>query len=93
MQDAEAVLEIGETTTAEVVADTDAILQVLSNLIENGIKYGQARNEPHCRILVSAHEVSEPDGSFGPGGAVEFIHPGEFPKLSVPRIAALPATV
>jgi len=72
VQDAEAVLEIGETTTAEVVADTDAILQVLSNLIENGIKYGQARNELHCRILVSAREVSDPDGSFGPGGAVEF---------------------
>jgi two-component system, OmpR family, phosphate regulon sensor histidine kinase PhoR len=72
VQDTEAVLEIGETTTAEVVADTDAILQVLSNLIENGIKYGQARNEPHCRVLVSAREVSEPDGSFGPGGSVEF---------------------
>ena len=72
VQDTEAVLEIGETTTAEVVADTDAILQVLSNLIENGIKYGQARNEPHCRILVTAREVSDPDGTFGPGGAVEF---------------------
>jgi two-component system phosphate regulon sensor histidine kinase PhoR len=72
VQDTEAVLEIGEITTAEVVADTDAILQVLSNLIENGIKYGQARNEPHCRILVSAREVSEPDGYFGSGGAVEF---------------------
>ncbi len=44
VQDTEAVLEIGETTTAEVIADTDAILQVLSNLIENGIKYGQPRN-------------------------------------------------
>jgi two-component system phosphate regulon sensor histidine kinase PhoR len=72
VQDTEAVLEIGETTTAEVIADTDAILQVLSNLIENGIKYGQARNEPYCRILVSAREVSDPIGSFGPGGAVEF---------------------
>ena len=58
VQDTEAVLEIGEITTAEVIADTDAILQVLSNLIENGIKYGQARNEPYCRILVSAREVS-----------------------------------
>jgi two-component system phosphate regulon sensor histidine kinase PhoR len=60
VQDAEAVLEIGETTTAEVYADTDAILQVLSNLIENGIKYGQARNELHCRVVVSAHEISDP---------------------------------
>jgi len=60
VQDAEAVLEIGETTTAEVYADTDAILQVLSNLIENGIKYGQARTEAHCRVVVSAQEVSDP---------------------------------
>lgn len=72
VQDTEAILEIGEITTAEVIADTDAILQVLSNLIENGIKYGQARNESFSRILVSAREVSEPEGSFGPGGAVEF---------------------
>jgi two-component system phosphate regulon sensor histidine kinase PhoR len=60
VQDAEAVLEIGETTTAAVFADTDAILQVLSNLIENGIKYGQARDELHCRVVVSAREISEP---------------------------------
>jgi two-component system phosphate regulon sensor histidine kinase PhoR len=72
VQDTEAVLEIGEITTAEVVADTDAILQVLSNLIENGIKYGQARNEPYCRIIVSAREVSDPGISIGSGGAVEF---------------------
>jgi two-component system phosphate regulon sensor histidine kinase PhoR len=69
VQDAEAILEIGETTTTEVVADTDAILQVLSNLIENGIKYGKARNEPHCRVIVSAREVQDPVGS---DGAVEF---------------------
>jgi len=60
VQDAEAVLEIGETTTTEVYADTDAILQVLSNLIENGIKYGQARTDVHCRVVVSAHEISDP---------------------------------
>jgi two-component system, OmpR family, phosphate regulon sensor histidine kinase PhoR len=60
VQDTDAVLEIGEITNAEVIADTDAILQVLSNLIENGIKYGQARNEPYSRILVSAREVSDP---------------------------------
>jgi two-component system phosphate regulon sensor histidine kinase PhoR len=60
VQDTEAVLEIGEITTAEVIADTDAILQVLSNLIENGIKYGQPRNQSYSRILVSAREVSDP---------------------------------
>lgn len=66
VQDAQAVLEIGEVTTASVFADTDAIVQVLSNLIENGIKYGQARNGPNCRVIVSAREVS------GPDDAVEF---------------------
>src|SRR6185312_1035953 len=60
-QDAEAVLEIGEVTSVEVFADTDAIVQVLSNLIENGIKYGQGRNAVAPRVIVSAHEVSEPE--------------------------------
>jgi two-component system phosphate regulon sensor histidine kinase PhoR len=80
VQDTEAILEIGEITSAEVIADTDAILQVLSNLIENGIKYGQARNERYCRILVSAREVSDPIEAvefsvrdFGPGIASEHL--------------------
>ena len=60
VQDTHAVLEIGETTAAEVFADTDSILQVLSNLIENGIKYGQPRNEQHPRIIISAREVTDP---------------------------------
>jgi two-component system phosphate regulon sensor histidine kinase PhoR len=59
VQDEAAVLEIGETTTAEVFADTDAILQVLSNLIENGIKYGRTRNQ-QSRVIVSARELSDP---------------------------------
>jgi two-component system phosphate regulon sensor histidine kinase PhoR len=80
VQDTEAVLEVGEVTDAEVFADTDAILQVLSNLIENGIKYGQARDESHSRIIVSAREVSEPIQAvefsvrdFGPGIASEHL--------------------
>jgi two-component system phosphate regulon sensor histidine kinase PhoR len=80
VQDAEAVLEIGETTTAEVYADTDAILQVLSNLIENGIKYGQARADVHCRVVVSAREISDPIPAvefrvrdFGQGIALEHL--------------------
>lgn len=60
VQDEAADLEIGETTAVEVLADTDSMLQVLGNLIENGIKYGRARNAAHCRVVVSAREVSEP---------------------------------
>ncbi|WP_260738935.1 ATP-binding protein [Tunturiibacter lichenicola] len=80
VQDAEAVLEIGDISTAEVFADTDAILQVLSNLIENGIKYGQARNATHCRVVVSSRDVSDPIEAvefsvrdFGPGIASEHL--------------------
>ncbi len=60
VKDAEAVLEVGGTTSCEVLADSDSIVQVLSNLIENGIKYGQARGETHSRVILSAHEISEP---------------------------------
>ena len=35
------VLEIGEFPDAEVIADLDAIVQVLSNLIENALNYGR----------------------------------------------------
>lgn len=80
IHDAEAVLEIGEVTVAEVIADTDAILQVLSNLIENGVKYGQTRDVPHSRIVVACREVSEPVAAvefsvrdFGPGIASEHL--------------------
>jgi len=60
VQDEEAELEIGETTAMEVFADTDSMLQVLGNLIENGIKYGRPRNAARSRVVVSAREISEP---------------------------------
>lgn len=68
VQDEQAELEIGETTPAEVVADVDSMLQVLGNLIENGIKYGRPRNATRSRVVVRAREVEGPDGT----GAVEF---------------------
>ena len=50
VQDTAAVLEIGELTSREVFADQDAVMQVLSNLIENGVKYGRTReNSPRPR--------------------------------------------
>jgi two-component system phosphate regulon sensor histidine kinase PhoR len=68
VQDEAAELEIGATTSAEVFADTDSVLQVLGNLIENGIKYGRRRDAAQSRVVVSAREVQAPDGM----GAVEF---------------------
>jgi two-component system phosphate regulon sensor histidine kinase PhoR len=70
VQDEAAELEIGATTAAEVVADSDSMLQVLGNLIENGIKYGKARNAAQSRVVVSAREVSGLNGDTR--GAVEF---------------------
>ena len=60
VQDEHAELEIGDTTAAEVFADTDSMLQVLGNLIENGIKYGQSRSTKQSRVIVSARDVTEP---------------------------------
>jgi len=60
IQDEKAALEIGPTTSCRVFADTDAVLQVLGNLIENAIKYGRVKGEPFCRVVVSAREIVEP---------------------------------
>jgi two-component system phosphate regulon sensor histidine kinase PhoR len=41
VRDKHGMLEIGDFPDAEVVADLDAIVQVLSNLIENALNYGK----------------------------------------------------
>ncbi|HXE07653.1 MAG TPA: ATP-binding protein [Acidobacteriaceae bacterium] len=82
VQDEQAELEIGETTPAHVMVDSDSMLQVLGNLIENGIKYGRGRHAPQSRVVVSAREMDGPDGTgsvefsvrdFGPGIASEHL--------------------
>ena len=72
VQDAEAVLEVGETTSAEVFADSDSVLQVLGNLIENGIKYGQSRSSGRSRVIVSAREVPGSVGNLGDNGGAAY---------------------
>lgn len=80
VQDEEAKLEVGESTPVEVIADADAMLQVLGNLIENGIKYGRrGRSEP-SRVIVSAHALDDDSGlvefsvrDFGQGIASEHL--------------------
>jgi two-component system phosphate regulon sensor histidine kinase PhoR len=80
VQDEEAVLEIGDTTNCEVFADQDAIVQVLSNLIENGIKYGKSKGEGRSRVIVGVRELYESNGAvefsvrdFGSGIASEHL--------------------
>jgi two-component system phosphate regulon sensor histidine kinase PhoR len=77
VQDEEAVLEIGEAADCEVIADLDSIVQVLSNLVENAIKYGRLRPGERIRVVVSSRRI---DGAvefsvqdFGPGIASEHL--------------------
>ena len=60
VQEDEAILELGPLTDCQVFADTDAIIQVLGNLIENGIKYGQGKHGTVCRVVLSAKEIEDP---------------------------------
>jgi two-component system phosphate regulon sensor histidine kinase PhoR len=60
VQENEALLEVGEVTDCQVFADTDAVMQILSNLIENAIKYGTGKNGARSRVLLSAREVHDP---------------------------------
>ena len=66
VQENEAVLELGAVTDCQVYADSDAVMQVLGNLIENAIKYGRPRGGGQVRVLLSAREV------YVPYDAVEF---------------------
>ncbi len=52
-----AELEVGEVTAGAVIADPDAVVQVLSNLMENGIKYGRRRGGERAHVLVEARAV------------------------------------
>ncbi len=60
VQENEATLEVGAVTECQVFADTDSVMQVLGNLIENAIKYGQPKHDRHARVVISAREVAEP---------------------------------
>ena len=60
VQENEATLQLGQITDCQVFADFDAVMQVLGNLIENAIKYGQPRGDAHARVILSAREVHEP---------------------------------
>lgn len=54
LMDRGVVLEKSETSNAVVLADTDAVLQVLSNLLENAVKYGGGK-----RILIGSRAAGE----------------------------------
>jgi two-component system phosphate regulon sensor histidine kinase PhoR len=80
VQENEGTLEVGELTNCQVFADTDAVMQILGNLIENAIKYGRAKNGARARVVISAREVGEQEvvefsvRDFGMGIASEHVN-------------------
>jgi two-component system phosphate regulon sensor histidine kinase PhoR len=60
VQENQARLELGAVTATQVFADSDAVMQVLSNLIENAIKYGHPGGGGPSRVVISARDVTEP---------------------------------
>jgi two-component system phosphate regulon sensor histidine kinase PhoR len=80
IDEASAIVEIADLSEAEVLADPDSAVQVLSNLIENAIKYGRDRATGVARVVLSSHAVSDPAPAiefsvrdFGPGIASEHL--------------------
>jgi two-component system phosphate regulon sensor histidine kinase PhoR len=72
LMDADAKLETAEVAPVDVMADPDAILQVLSNLIENAVKYaGGERIVVGCRKAGPLAEFFVRD--FGAGIASEHL--------------------
>jgi two-component system phosphate regulon sensor histidine kinase PhoR len=52
-------LEIGDFPDVEVVADLDAIVQVMSNLIENALNYGRGRGGEGANVVVETEWMTE----------------------------------
>jgi two-component system phosphate regulon sensor histidine kinase PhoR len=50
-------LEINVTAEGEVVADMDAVVQILSNLIENALNYGRAASASGARVQLMAERL------------------------------------
>jgi two-component system, OmpR family, phosphate regulon sensor histidine kinase PhoR len=57
LRETNADLEVGEVADVEVLADLDAVVRVLSNLIENAFKYGSGPKG--ARVIVSAEQDTE----------------------------------
>jgi len=57
VRDSGGQLQLREVADADVMADSDAVVRVLNNLIENATKYG--RGETETRIVMSAVETGD----------------------------------
>ena len=71
-------LEVNVSAEGEVVADSDAVVQILSNLIENALNYGRGANGARVQLAVDRpvshpHEVRFRVRDFGGGIAWEHL--------------------
>lgn len=71
-------LEVNVTAEGEVIADSDAVVQILSNLIENALNYGRGANGARVQLTVDklaggAQEVRFRVRDFGGGIAWEHL--------------------
>ncbi len=65
-QDAGVKIEATDLLSQTVLADHDAVIQILMNLIENAVKYGRERTTQSSRVVISTKLVTQP------ASAVEF---------------------
>jgi two-component system phosphate regulon sensor histidine kinase PhoR len=71
-------LEVNVTAEGEVIADADAVVQILSNLIENALNYGRGSNGARVQLTAEQvpgypHEVRFRVRDFGNGIAWEHL--------------------
>jgi two-component system phosphate regulon sensor histidine kinase PhoR len=66
-------LAVGQASDATVLADRDAIVQVFSNLVENGVKYGGDGQKLELGSRVAEGNVEFYVRDFGPGIAAEHL--------------------
>ncbi len=82
-EDVEINLEIGKNTEAKVKGESDQLLQVFLNLVENAIKYGGDGNQ----VDVVLSSKAKAPGIAGPAFVVEIIDKGTgIPRQHLPRL-------
>src|SRR5581483_9571023 len=72
MKEKGGTLEVNVSAEGEVIADSDAVVQILSNLIENALNYGRGANGARVQLTVDRpaghpHEVRFGVRDFGGG--------------------------